>query len=73
LIDIALNFNFNNFDVSLHSLIRISNTLEHFFDDFRKKANKIGDFPHKDSYLSAFFLIVQSDHVKHDRLKKPGE
>jgi putative transposase len=73
LIDIALTFNFYNFDVSLHSLIRTSNALERFFREFRNKADEIGAFPNEDSCLTVFFLIVQRDHAKHDRLKNLGE
>lgn len=70
--EIALTFNFYDFDQSLHSLIRTSNALERFFREFRTKADEIGAFPNEDSCLTLFFLIVQRDHAKHNRLKKRG-
>jgi len=73
LIDINLTFNFYDFDESLHPLIRTSNALERFFREFRNKADEIGAFPNEVSCLTVFFLIVQRDHAKHDRLKKCGE
>jgi putative transposase len=73
LIDIAQTFNFYDFDESLHPLIRTSNALERFFREFRNKADEIGAFPNQDSCLTVFFLILQRDHAKHDRLKKHGE
>jgi len=73
LIDIALTFNFYDFDSSLHPLIRTSNALERFFREFRNKSDEIGAFPNEDSCLTVFFLIVQRDHAKHNRLKKRGE
>ena len=71
--DIALTFNFYDFEPSLHSLLRTSNALERFFREFRNKADKIGAFPNEESCLTVFFLIVQRDQAKHDRLKKRGE
>ena len=70
LIDIVLTFNFYDFDESLYPLIRTSNALERFFREFRNKADEIGAFPNEDSCLTLFFLIVQRDQAKHDRLKK---
>ena len=67
--DVALTFSFYDFDESLYDLIRTSNALERFFREFRTKADEIGAFPNEGSCLTLFFLIVQRDHAKHDRLK----
>ena len=71
--EIALTFNFYDFEPSLHPLLRTSNALERLFREFRNKADEIGAFPNEESCLTVFFLIVQRDHAKHDRLKKRGE
>ena len=73
LYDIDLTFNFYDFEPSLHSLIRTSNALERFFREFRHRADEIGAFPNQDSCLTVFFLILQRDQAKHDRLKTHGE
>jgi transposase-like protein len=33
------------------------------------KTDEIGAFPNEDSCLTLFFLVIQRDHAKHDRLK----
>jgi putative transposase len=67
--DIALTFSFYNFDESLYPLLRTTNALERLFREFRAKTDEIGAFPNEDSCLTLFFLVMQRDHAKHDRLK----
>lgn len=66
--DIELTLTFYQFDGSLHPRIRTSNLLERLFEEFRRKSDEIGTFPNEQSCLTIFFLIVQRDHAKHDRL-----
>lgn len=61
-------FEFYRLDVALHPLIRTTNLLERFFREFRTKADEIGAFPNEDSCLTLFFLVMQREHAKHDRL-----
>ena len=67
--DIALTFSFYNFDESLYPLLRTTNALERLFREFRAKTDEIGAFSNEDSCLTLFFLVMQRDHAKHDRLK----
>ena len=43
--------------------------LERLFREFRAKTDDIGAFPNEDCCLTLFFLVIQRDHAKHDRLK----
>ena len=67
--DIALTFSFYALDESLFPLVRTTNALERLFREFRAKTDEIGAFPNEDSCLTLFFLVIQRDHAKHDRLK----
>lgn len=67
--DIVLTFSFYDLDPSLYPLVRTTNALERFFREFRNKSDEIGAFPNEDSCLTIFFLVLQRDHAKHDRLK----
>jgi transposase-like protein len=67
--DIALTFSFYDLDPSLYPLTRTTNPLERLFREFRNKSDEIGAFPNEDSCLTIFFLVLQRDHAKHDRLK----
>ncbi len=66
--DIALTFSFYDLDQSLYPLVRTTNALERLFREFRTKSDEIGAFPNEDSCLTVFFLVMQRDHAKHDRL-----
>ncbi len=55
-------------DPALHALTRTTNLLERFFREFRNKADEIGAFPNQTSCLILFFLVMQREHAKHDRL-----
>jgi putative transposase len=66
--DIALTFSFYDLDKSLYPLVRTTNALERLFREFRTKSDEIGAFPNEDSCLTIFFLVLQRDHAKHDRL-----
>jgi putative transposase len=66
--DIALTFSFYDLEQSLYSLVRTTNALERLFREFRTKSDEIGAFPNEDSCLTIFFLVIQRDHAKHDRL-----
>jgi transposase-like protein len=61
-------FSFYDFGKELHRHIRTTNHLERFFREFRNKADEIGAFPNQISCLTLFFLVMQRDHAKHDRL-----
>ena len=65
--NIELTFSFYDFDGVLHPRIRTSNLIERLFEEFRRKADEIGAFPNEYSCLTVFFLVVQRDHVKHER------
>jgi putative transposase len=67
--DIVLTFSFYDLDPSLYPLVRTTNALERLFREFRNKSDEIGAFPNEDSCLTIFFLVLQRDHAKHDRLK----
>jgi putative transposase len=67
--DIALTFSFYDLDKSLYPLVRTTNALERLFREFRTKSDEMGAFPNEDSCLTIFFLVIQRDHAKHDRLK----
>jgi|APDOM4702015191_1054821.scaffolds.fasta_scaffold60957_1 transposase-like protein len=67
--EIALTFMFYDFDESLHPLLRTTNALERLFREFRAKTDEIGAFPNEESCLTLFYLVVQRDHAKHNRLK----
>ena len=67
--DIALTFSFYGLDVSLYPLVRTTNALERLFREFRAKTDEIGTFSNEASCLTLFFLVMQRDHAKHDRLK----
>jgi putative transposase len=67
--DIALTLMFYDFDAALHPLLRTTNALERFFREFRAKTDEIGAFPNEQSCLTLFYLVMQRDHAKHDRLK----
>ncbi|WP_404784748.1 transposase [Altericista sp. CCNU0014] len=67
--DIVLTFNFYDLNPSLYPLVRTTNALERLFREFRNKSDEIGAFPNEDSCLTIFFLVLQRDHTKHDRLK----
>lgn len=67
--DIALTFSFYDLEQSLYPLVRTTNALERLFREFRAKSDEIGAFPNEDSCLTIFFLVLQRDHAKHDRLK----
>jgi putative transposase len=67
--DIVLTFSFYDLDRSLYPLVRTTNALERLFREFRTKSDEIGAFPNEDSCLTIFFLVIQRDHAKHDRLK----
>jgi putative transposase len=66
--DIALTFSFYDLEQSLYPLARTTNALERLFREFRTKSDEIGAFPNEDSCLTIFFLVIQRDHAKHDRL-----
>lgn len=61
-------FSFYDFGKELHRHIRTTNHLERLFREFRTKADEIGAFPNETSCLTLFFLVIQRDHAKHDRL-----
>ncbi len=61
-------FEFYRLDPALHVLTRTTNLLERFFREFRNKADEIGAFPNETSCLILFFLVLQREHAKHDRL-----
>ena len=61
--DIELTFTFYQFEAELHPRIRTSNLLERLFEEFRRKADEIGAFPHEMSCLTWFFLVVQREHA----------
>jgi putative transposase len=67
--DIVLTFSFYDLAPSLYPLVRTTNALERLFREFRNKSDEIGAFPNEDSCLTIFFLVLQRDHAKHDRLK----
>jgi putative transposase len=67
--DIALTFSFYDLDNALFGLVRTTNALERLFREFRAKTDEIGAFPNENSCLTLFFLVIQRDHAKHDRLK----
>ena len=67
--DTALTFSFYDLDNSLFSLVRTTNALERLFREFRAKTDEIGAFPNESSCLTLFFLVIQRDHAKHDRIK----
>jgi len=67
--DIVLTFSFYDLDPSLYPLVRTTNALERLFREFRNKSDEIGAFPNEDSCLTIFFLVLQRDHAKHDRIK----
>lgn len=67
--DIVLTFSFYDLDTALYPLVRTTNALERLFREFRNKSDEIGAFPNQDSCLTIFFLVLQRDHDKHDRLK----
>lgn len=67
--DIVLTFSFYDLDPDLYPLVRTTNALERLFREFRNKSDEIGAFPNEDSCLTIFFLVLQRDHAKHDRLK----
>jgi transposase-like protein len=60
---------FYDFNESLHPLLRTTNALERLFREFRAKTDEIGAFPNEESCLTLFYLVVQRDHAKHNRLK----
>jgi len=66
--DIVLTFSFYDLQESLYPLVRTTNALERLFREFRNKSDEIGAFPNEDSCLTIFFLVLQRDHAKHDRL-----
>lgn len=66
--DILLTFSFYDFETALYPLLRTTNALERFFRDFRTKTDEIGAFPNENSCLTLFFLVMQREHAKHDRL-----
>lgn len=61
-------FEFYRFAPELHPLIRTTNVLERFFREFRTKSDEIGAFPNEQSCLTLFFMVLQLEHAKHDRL-----
>jgi len=61
-------FAFYRFAADLHPLIRTTNLLERFFRHFRSKSDEIGAFPNEQSCLTLFFMVLQLEHAKHDRL-----
>ena len=65
--DIELTFTFYQFEAELHSRIRTTNLIERIFEEFRRKADKIGSFPNEMSCMTLFFLVVQREHAKHNR------
>ena len=65
---IKRTFEFYRLDPALHALTRTTNLLERFFREFRNKADEIGAFPNQTSCLILFFLVMQREHAKHDRL-----
>jgi putative transposase len=66
--DIALTFSFYDLDESLYPLVQTTNALERLFREFRTKSDEIGAVTNEDSCLTIFFLVLQRDHAKHDRL-----
>ena len=66
--DIELTFTFYQFDDSLHRHLRMTNNLERLFREFRTKSDEIGAFPNKNSCLALFWLVIERDHAKHDRI-----
>ncbi len=65
---IKRTFEFYRLDPILHPLTRTTNLLERFFREFRNKSDEIGAFPNETSCLILFFLVMQREHAKHDRL-----
>ena len=66
--DILLTFSFYDLEAALYPLVRTTNALERFFREFRTKTDEIGAFPNENSCLTLFFLVIQREHAKHDRL-----
>ena len=62
-------FIFYKFDTCLHRLVHSTNLIEHFFGEFRDKADEIGAFPNQGSCLTLFFLVMQREHAKHRRFE----
>ena len=65
---IKRTFEFYRLDPALHALTRTTNLLERFFREFRNKADEIGAFPTETGCPTLFFLVMQREHAKHDRL-----
>jgi putative transposase len=65
---IKRTFTFYDFDAALYPHIRTTNHLERFFREFRAKADEIGAFPNELSCLTLFFVVMQREHAKHDRI-----
>lgn len=65
---IKRTFEFYTLDPTFHPLTRTTNLLERFFREFRNKADEIGAFPNESSCLILFFLVMQREHAKHNRL-----
>lgn len=61
-------FTFYQLDATLHALVRSTNLLERFFEEFRNKADEIGAFPNEDSCLTVFHFVMVREHAKHDRV-----
>jgi len=61
-------FTFYQFPNELHVLIRSTHLLERFLREFRTQADEIGAFPHEDSGLTIFYLVMVREHAKHDRV-----
>ena len=68
--DVQLTFSFYQFDSDLHHHIRTTNHLDRLFREFRTKSDEIGAFPNETSCLTLFWLVVERDHAKHDRLPR---
>jgi putative transposase len=66
--DILLTFSFYDFEIVLYPLLRTTNALERLFREFRTKTDEIGAFPNENSCLTLFFLVMQREHAKHDRI-----
>lgn len=66
--DLDLTFTFYQFEVDLHRHIRTTNHIERLFREFRTKSDEIGAFPNETSCLTVFFLVIQRDQAKHDRI-----
>jgi transposase-like protein len=62
-----LDLTFYQFEPELRRHIRTTNHLERLFREFCTKSDEIGAFPHETICRTIFFLVMERNHVKHDR------